>query len=38
MKLSVAYLEKADIKRAANDFNLRYNAAKVIPVPIDLII
>jgi hypothetical protein len=38
MTLSVAYLEKANIKRAAEDFNLRYNSAKVIPVPIDSII
>lgn len=38
MKLSVAYLEKDDIKRAADNFNSRYNTAKVIPMPIDLII
>jgi len=38
MKLSVPYLEKSDIKRAAEDFNLRHNSAKVIPVPIDSII
>lgn len=38
MKLPVPYLEKSDIKKAAADFNLRYNSAKVIPVPIDLII
>lgn len=38
MKLPVKWLGKNDLKKAAEEFNTKYNTEKAIPVPIDSII